>query len=122
MRKFVFENNLKARSYALERRLALQRLYQLTSEPYFGTPEEVDCKGNIDTSGNFQKIKGGEVFSMRLLSNKNHALGDCLKENNDFKAYYKFYLCDNWVYEFRIYRSLLDQIEPPNNSSICEKK
>lgn len=119
VRKLTFENPAKARSYVLERRLSLQRLYQLTSEPYFGTPEEQDCKDNIDTGGRIIKIKNGEAFSLRLLSNKHHALGDCLKENNDFKAYYLFYLCTQRVHEFRVYRDLNDSQGPVINQEAC---
>lgn len=119
VRKLTFENPAKARSYALERRLSLQRLYQLTSEPYFGTPEEQDCKDNIDTSGRIIKIKNGEAFSLKLLSNKYHALGDCLEENNDFKAYYLFYICAQRVQEFRVYRGLSDLQGPVINQEAC---
>ena len=103
LRKVSFVNSKLAQDYILERRLNLQRLYEVTAEPYFGKPEEKNCKENINTIGNIIKISGGQFFSLELLSNKNHALGDCLKENNDLNVLYQFYVCGQYVFEYRIY-------------------
>jgi len=103
IRKISFLKNNEAKEYMLNRKLSLQRLYEITSEPYFGLPAAVDCKDNIDTKGELIKIAGGEFFSLKLLSNNKFALGDCLKENNDLQAIYQFYLCDKDVYEYRHY-------------------
>jgi hypothetical protein len=91
-------------NYFLQRRLDLQRLYELTSEPYFGTPKQKDCKDNIDISAKILPLFNGLYYQLKMLENENFALGDCLVENNKMVAVYEFYQCKNIVYEVRWHR------------------
>ncbi len=96
-----FKNKNEAESYFRQRRLELQRLYELTSEPYFGTSLARDCSKNIDVSGEIKKNKSGEYYFLKMLGNENFALGDCLKKNNYYYVRYEFYLCGGDVFEVR---------------------
>ena len=101
--KIHFKTAIEAKEYFYDRRLQLQRLYEMTSEPYFGKPKEKDCKNSVDTSGSIIDFKKGQYFKMKLLANDHLALGDCLPSNNTKIALYEFKICNENVYESRTY-------------------
>lgn len=98
-----FSSPAEALSYAMERRLQIQRMYENSSEPYFGKPEEVKCKNNIDIEGVLRSVRGGSMFFLNILVNDHHAIGDCLLEHNTQRAVYEFLICDKKVYEYRTF-------------------
>jgi hypothetical protein len=99
--RISFSSSKEALVYILERRLQIQRMYENTTEPYFGKPEEIKCKKNIDLEGTLQKASWGSYISLQILVNDQLAIGDCLPEHNTKKALYEFYLCKNEVLELR---------------------
>lgn len=108
----IFKTKEEALSYALDRRLVIQRYQQLQLEPYFGTTALKDCASNIDTSGEIISIDNGKFFFLKLLANENYSIGDCLKQNNVQEAYYEFYICDDGnLIELRHYQPY--NLQPP---------
>ncbi len=102
--KYQFDDYKVAYNFALNKRLLLQRMYETTSEPYFGKPEEKLCSSNIDLSGKIHKFNDFfSSFKLKMLSNENYVLGDCLLENNSFIAHYSFFICKENVFEIRQY-------------------
>ena len=102
----LFPSEQEARNYFLQQRLNIQRLYELTSEPYFGTSKEKDCRANIDIKADILMIRGGEYFQVRVLVNSYYALGDCLNENNNQNAIYQYVLCHKEVGILKLYYPL----------------
>lgn len=102
----TFVSSTEALAYAMDRRLQIQRLYENSSEPYFGKPEEKNCRENVGLEGKIQQVNGGSFFSLQILVNDNFAIGDCLLENNSQKALYEFLICNNIVYEYRSFFKL----------------
>ncbi|MBC7539659.1 MAG: hypothetical protein H7281_12620 [Bacteriovorax sp.] len=90
-------------SYLLEKRLHLLRFFELSSDPYFGTTTEKNCKNNIDIRANIIKITNGKYFQVQILVNNYHAIGDCLKENNTQNAIYQYVQCGNKVLETKLF-------------------
>lgn len=101
-----FPSSQDALVYMLERRLQIQRLYENSSEPYFGKPEEKKCKENIELDGRLKKEIWGEFLSLNVLVNDHLAIGDCMLENNTKRALYEFYHCDKEVIERRSYTDI----------------
>ena len=99
--RISFPTSKEALVYIFERRLQLQRLYEATSEPYFGKPEEKLCKQNIDLEGKLHKENWGSYLYLQILVNDHLAVGDCMLEHNTKKALYEFYLCNSEVLELR---------------------
>ena len=69
----------------------------MTSEPYYGRPEEKNCKQNVDLVGKFQNEKWGSFLYLEVLVNDYLAIGDCLLENNSKKALYEFFYGKNGI-------------------------
>lgn len=114
----VLKNEAEALNYLFEKRLQIMRLYELSSEPYFGKPEEKLCQDNIDIAGKIIKIPGGQYFKMRVLVNENFAIGDCLKENNTFNAIYLFVQCREKITEGKQYYRY-EEDDPSRSNPKC---
>lgn len=117
-----FKSEAEAFSYALDRRITIQRFHQLKSEPYFGTPAQKECSENLDLNGKIEEIPFGKHFYLKVLVNDQYAMGDCLKENNTKEAYYEFFICKNGhLIEVRHYQNY--NTPPPTLKNFyCESK
>ncbi|MBC7539768.1 MAG: hypothetical protein H7281_13185 [Bacteriovorax sp.] len=116
--RISFPSSKEALVYILERKLQIQRLYENTSEPYFGKPEEKKCRNNVDLDGKLQKASWGRFIYLQILVNDYLAIGDCMLENNTKKALYEFYLCNNEVLELRSYTDINGKL-PKAPTSMC---
>lgn len=117
--RISFPSGKEALVYVLERRLQIQRLYENSSEPYFGKPQEKDCRKNVDLDGKLQHESWGSFLYLKILVNDHLAIGDCLIENNSKRALYEFYICKNEVVELRSYVGI--NAELPNAPTMsCE--
>lgn len=118
----VFNSEQEALNYALDRRITIQRFHQLKSEPYFGTPSQKKCEGNIDIKGEVTPIKNGSYFFLKVLANEYYSMGDCLKDNNTQEAYYEFFICkDGQLLELRHYQPY--DLPPPKLQNYqCEQQ
>lgn len=108
--KINFNSNKEALDYMLERRLLIQRFYENSSEPYFGKPEEIKCKDNINIAGELKTLQRGSYFFLQVLTDNNFNMGDCLLENNTRKVLYEFFLCDTLVIERKVYTKITSEM------------
>jgi len=78
----VSEHNFKSEQEALNffysRRLDYLRFYELSSEPYFGTPDEVDCKNNINIEGKISDSDDKKFYFLKMIEDEKENFTDCL--------------------------------------------
>ncbi len=108
-----FDNGQQALSFFMEKRLLLQRLYQLTSEPYFGKPEKQECDNSIDVTAAITQVSSKKSYHLKMLANEEFALGDCLLRNNFYRVIYQYTLCSKRVKEEKHYFRLMGEYNIP---------
>ncbi|MBC7537181.1 MAG: hypothetical protein H7281_00045 [Bacteriovorax sp.] len=115
-----FTRREEAKDFFLSKRLEYVRMYELTSEPYFGTPTQQLCDNNIDNKAEIKSFGENEFFYLRMLANKYDVIGDCLKENNDHYVIYEFELCGFKVINKR-YKFLYENLKYKTPEKICSE-
>lgn len=104
-----FNTSEAATQHLMNRRLTVQRLYQLSSEPYFGTPDESNCRENISVEEPVEQSSREVKASLRLLANFKYVLGDCLIQNNHFRVYMALQVRDAIFIEAKAYVPILEK-------------
>lgn len=112
--RLEFEDNAKAKSYAMERRLLILRKFEDLVEPYFGTANAKDCQNNLRSEHLETKDKSLSILLQVPVRGEEKVIHDCLKKNNTHWANIQFLVCDRNVYDIRTYTliSKKDSYEP----------
>lgn len=93
-----FKSENEAESFFYSRRLDYLRYYQLTSEPYFGTSEELDCKNNIDIKAEVKTHKKFKYYLIKIIEDKSENITDCLLNDQRRVLFLSSIICQNSVY------------------------
>lgn len=91
----------EAQEYLMERRLLLLRMFDVQSEPYFGTANAQECQDNLMDGKLLKKDQVLHVVIRLLARGKNLLIHDCLKKNNTHWLKVELLTCDSTFFDIR---------------------